>query len=679
MRQIIIVAALLALGLVTSGARADSAGDIAAMRAAVAAAGADDWTGAEAAVAEAGPVAKALVRWQHLRAAADGLSFADYAGFVAQHPGWPGLERLRREGEALLGPEVPPEDVARWFADAPAQTPRGALAHARALVTLGREDEAQEVIRRAWLGLPLAGQELGAFMAGWGRVTGPLLRDRAEAMLWRRRTGDAERLLPLLGDDIRALVEARIALIRREEGAMRQVEALPEAMADDPGLARDRTALLVQEGLREQAIALMLSRAPADLGQPQAWAGLRADLSRWLIRQGRMREAALLASMHGLEAEGDARVSFVDLEWIAGRAALLAGDGERARRHFGASEAAATGAAAQARAAFWAGRAAGDAGDAAPDYARAAALQPTFYALLAAEHLGQPLAPATYMPEDFGGWRDSGVLGSDLVVAMLLLEDAGEVADAALFALKLGQTLARDDLGRLGDLLDDTAMPFLAATMARAAAERGISLPLMQFPLHPLAARALPVTPALAMAVARQESAFNTRAGSGAGALGLMQLMPATAEEVARGLGLPFERARLTGDWEYNATLGAAYLAGLQEMFGASPVLVAAGYNAGPSRPRIWLAERGDPRRGEVDPVDWIEDIPFDETRNYVMRVVEGIPVYRARALGEGGAIGIGALIRGELPRIRPRARGQVDPPPPGYAPPATLRPVARP
>jgi soluble lytic murein transglycosylase len=165
-----------------------------------------------------------------------------------------------------------------------------------------------------------------------------------------------------------------------------------------------------------------------------------------------------------------------------------------------------------------------------------------------------------------------------------------------------------------------------------------------------------------------------------------MQLMPGTAEEVSEELGLGYDRARLTGDWEYNARLGTAYLAGLQEMFGNSPVMIAAGYNAGPGRPRTWMTQRGDPRTGGVDVIDWIEHIPFTETRTYVMRVTEAIPAYRARLSGEAGSIAFTALLNGALPFIRPQARpdaaalaearaveAEADAPAP------TLRPVARP
>jgi soluble lytic murein transglycosylase len=114
--------------------------------------------------------------------------------------------------------------------------------------------------------------------------------------------------------------------------------------------------------------------------------------------------------------------------------------------------------------------------------------------------------------------------------------------------------------------------------------------------------------------------------------------MPRTAQKVAGGLGLRYDRARLTNDWRYNARLGQAYLSGLIAEFGSYPLAVA-GYNAGPNRVFQWLRDYGDPRAGQVDMIDWIETIPFAETRNYVQRVMEGLHVYRARINGAASPI----------------------------------------
>ena len=141
----------------------------------------------------------------------------------------------------------------------------------------------------------------------------------------------------------------------------------------------------------------------------------------------------------------------------------------------------------------------------------------------------------------------------------------------------------------------------------------------------------LPVPMEMALAIARRESEFDPSVASGVGALGLMQVMPATAKEVAEGLGIDYARDSVLNDWSYNATLGAAYLATLSERYDGNVVMMSAAYNAGPSRPDRWVSEQGDPRKGEMDVIDWIEAIPFNETRNYVMRVAESLPVYRAR------------------------------------------------
>jgi soluble lytic murein transglycosylase len=198
--------------------------------------------------------------------------------------------------------------------------------------------------------------------------------------------------------------------------------------------------------------------------------------------------------------------------------------------------------------------------------------------------------------------------------------------------------------------------PYLAVLAGKAAAERGVIVPTAYFPIHPLARRDWPVGPELALSIARRESEFNAGVSSPVGAQGLMQLMPATAREVSGWLGLPYSQTRLT-NWEYNAALGTRYLQMLEEMFGTSPVLIAAGYNAGPGRPRQWMGQRGDIRDAHVDVVDWIEHIPFAETRTYVMRVSESIPVYQARLTGQTGPIEFTRLLKGEPPHIRPQAR----------------------
>jgi soluble lytic murein transglycosylase len=179
----------------------------------------------------------------------------------------------------------------------------------------------------------------------------------------------------------------------------------------------------------------------------------------------------------------------------------------------------------------------------------------------------------------------------------------------------------------------------------------------------------MPVAEELALAIARRESEFDPAVMSGVGARGLMQLMPATAREVAGNLNLRYSRDRLISDPVYNARLGTAYLEELLLTFDGNMVMTSAGYNAGPSRPIRWMNERGDPRRGGMNIIDWIEHIPFDETRNYVMRVTESLPVYRARLTGEVEAIRLTEELQGRPGHRRTAMKGEIRRPKPRPAP----------
>jgi soluble lytic murein transglycosylase len=396
------------------------------------------------------------------------------------------------------------------------------------------------------------------------------------------------------------------------------------------------------------------------------------------MREGEAASAYALASQHFIAPEED---NYSDLEWLSGYIALTyLDDPARAKTHFTRFDAAVSSPISKGRAGYWLGRAEdalGNADAAMVAYEAGAQHQTSFYGLLSAERLGLPLDPDLAGGALFGDWQDSDLLTNDLIEAGLLLLGADQRGLAVLFFAQAAETLSAEEIGQLAALFMEMEEPFYAILIAKTAVRRGLMIHDAYFPIHPMAQMDLPVEPALALAIARQESEFRTDAGSSVGALGLMQLMPATAQEVAEGLGLPYSRARLTSDWGYNATLGSRYLAYLTEQFGDAPVMIAAGYNAGPSRPRAWMGERGDPRRGfghdeTIDVIDWIEHIPFRETRNYVMRVTEGIPVYRARLGGDIGPVRFTDLLIGTAPVVRPVAR------PDRTEPDAMIRPPVR-
>jgi soluble lytic murein transglycosylase len=224
---------------------------------------------------------------------------------------------------------------------------------------------------------------------------------------------------------------------------------------------------------------------------------------------------------------------------------------------------------------------------------------------------------------------------------------AGDKGGAKRFLLHLAESLDGTELDQLADMTLALDEPHLALAIAKAAAERGVILPRAYFPLTDMVPDGLPVSRALALSITRRESEFNPVVGSSAGAQGLMQLMPATAKRMAEVTGQDFSVGRLTSDPAFNVTMGSAYLRVLVDEFGPSVALVASGYNAGPGRPRRWVGEFGDPRDPSVDVVDWVETIPFTETRTYVMRVVESLVIYRAKLKGAVGPVRVTAELRG--------------------------------
>ena len=216
--------------------------------------------------------------------------------------------------------------------------------------------------------------------------------------------------------------------------------------------------------------------------------------------------------------------------------------------------------------------------------------------------------------------------------AALLLTAWHEPGRARAFLLRMAEVApdaaAQSLAARLALALD---LPETAVFIARRMGLEGRMLPRAGWPMpvHPPADG--PVDPAVVLALIRQESSFDRGVVSPAGARGLMQLLPGTAEQVAHTLGASVTRVALTTDPARNMQLGTAYLAGLLARYHGSLPLAVAAYNAGPHRVDQWLAETGPPTGGAAGMVDWIEQIPYGETRNYVQRVLENVVIYLAR------------------------------------------------
>jgi soluble lytic murein transglycosylase len=648
-----VLAVCLALVLPASSAVAQSADAVAAVRAI----SQDGWDAAYGIVDPDDALTRDVITWMRLREGE--TSFADYLGFTSRRVDWPSMDRVFAKGEEILPAETLPATTIGWFAGRMPETGEGAVRLADALIATKDLNSAHAMLIDVWLTSNLTNSGHAAMIDGFADVLAPHHVARTDALLWRWRTTAAKRMISLLDEDEAALVQARLGYISKSGDISARVDAVTPALKDNAGLNYDRYNWLADRGDRTDAIVILKARSTsvAALGEPFRWSGWRRSLARWEMREGRAQSAYDLASKHFL-TDGSA---FADLEWVAGYVALTyLDDPTLALTHFQAANAAVASPISVGRMQYWIGRSyevLDNQPAAVAAYRIAAQHQTGFYGLLAAEKLGLSLDAALTGAADPTDWQNAPFMSDDLTRAALTLLQAGERGHAVRFFAELGKQLPPDDLARLGAWLRSKDEAYYAVLLGKTAVARGVLVPSIYFPLHDLADMEQPVPPALSLSIARRESEFNAVVGSPVGALGLMQLMPATAKEVAGFIGEPYSRARLTSDWAYNARLGSKYLSMLEEDFGYSPVMMAAGYNAGPSRPKAWMDERGDPRVGEVNVVDWIEHIPFRETRNYVMRVTESIPVYEARLTSKVGPIRFTDLLIGVKPIVRPRPR----------------------
>lgn len=636
---------LAALGLLLASPWPVQAGEVAGLRTALSAAGAEDWAAATAAAE--GQVSDDIVEWLRLRSGEGQLG--EYEAFLQRRPDWPGLGLLREKGEAAVARSTSAERVLAWFNGGQPETVEGSFALIRAYTALGQTDAARAEAVRAWLALSFTAEQEAALLEAYPKALAQVNETRLDRLLWDGEATEAARMLPRVGADWRKLAEARIALREESPGVDAKLKAVPAALSNNPGLAYERFIWRMRKDRYEEAATLIVdsSSSAETLGRPEDWAERRALLARRLLRDGDPRMAYRAAASHHLAGGSD----YADLEFIAGFVALRhLGDAQAGLDHFRRLTAAVSTPISLARGAYWEGRALDQLGqtDAArAAFARAAQNHTAYYGLLAAERQGMPLDPEILGRQQYPDWQTASFADSSVLQAAILLQQAGDRALAKRFLLHLAEGLNAQELGQLGDMALSLDEPHFAVLIGKQAAERGIILPRVYYPVTDLVPDGLAVSRALALSIARRESEFDPGVVSPAGARGLMQVMPETARMMATKLGKGFDRARLTSDPAYNAALGSEYLKQLLEEFGPSIALIASGYNAGPGRPRAWVEQFGDPRRDDVDVVDWVEMIPFSETRTYVMRVAESVVIYRAKLKGEAGPIDITGELKG--------------------------------
>jgi soluble lytic murein transglycosylase len=538
--------------------------------------------------------------------------------FLSSHPNYPGSNAIKRKLEPRLSASSP------YFKQFSPVTAKG-----KALKAIATNDavKAKEVFTSLDLTADTENDLTRAFASLNSREN---RRARMDKLLELGDYASALRSANRLGEGEASLVKLRAAFDDNKAPPRSYFNAVPTSHQQDPHYLLAKAQLSRRADEPEAAAPSLLSSRGKDADH---WIERRMIARKLLDEDNAKLAYKVAASHHGTGSDQ------LDADFYAGFIALrYLNDAQTALRHFDRAARAANTPASQSRGAYWLARAYDQAGNKAyakQSYAYAARFSTFYYGQLSAAKLGQPLslkqAPVSGLSRD-AFMRLAGVRAIATLYDMDETEQARSLVVEMAYSLQTGEQLTL--LGEIARKAEDAKGELLIGKLA---AQRGFAADITSYPLTgipPYKAVTGSAEKALVYSIARQESTFDPRAVSGAGAMGLMQMLPATASKTASRFGLAFEKSRLTSDAAFNAQLGAAHLGELMGDYG-SYILTAVAYNAGPKRVGEWIEKYGDPRKSGVDAVDFVERIPFSETRHYVQKVLENLQVYKMRFGGQ--------------------------------------------
>jgi soluble lytic murein transglycosylase len=590
-----------------------------------------DATQAESAITD--PVAKKLAEWIILRSDDNGASVERYRAFIAANPSWPSQTFLRRRLEAAMWDDHREDGVVwSWFENESPVSAKGRFSLARVMLARGDRANAERLVREAWRNDPMSEDTESTALDLFGALVTPADHEaRMDTLLYGSEHEAALRAAKRLGAGYVALAKARIASYKKAPNTRELLEAVPHELHSDPGYIFSKIQLLRREEKFAEAGQLMLSapRDPARLYNPDEWWIERRLVARKMIDLNEHRTAYLIARDAALPTRD---IYKTEQEFTAGWIALrFLNDPQAAMQHFARIGVGSVNPTTLARAGYWQGRAleaAGRSQEARAAYSAAAEQSTSYYGQLARAKLGLPQIALNAAPTGRGAER------LEIVRAVQVLYDLDEGEIAVPILADMGENGDPEALVGLGELASRHSDARGMLLVGKAALNRGLPFDFYAYPVTGIPsyqAIGPEVERSVIFSIARQESAFNPRDVSAAQAYGLMQVTPDAGHYVCKRAGVGFDLARMKTDATYNVTLGAAELGGLLEDYRGSYIMTFAAYNAGRGSVKKWIDRYGDPRDPKVDAVDWVELIPFSETRNYVQRVMENLQVYRAR------------------------------------------------
>lgn len=553
--------------------------------------------------------------------------FETIAKFITNHPDFPAMSRLREVAEQAMPGIMPDKELLEWFSANPPVTTFGMKMYAGVLIRSGQTDWAHREINNWWKKADLTPNDQSkGYMTFATYLDKSSHVERLRRLIYRGQYTNARAVAEALGNDYMALTEARIALRSGKGNADTYLARIPTSLQNDEGLMFDRLQFRRKDDNDAGAIEILNRQPDFDkMYDAEDWGKERGILARRLFEEQKYGLAYQLASNHKIKSGP----GFAANEWMAGWLALeYLNKPWDAFVHFERLYHNVETPISKSRAAYWAGLSSERLGHpeiAAKWYDVAAKHSTTFYGQIASEKLGHP-DKIVNVPV-----ASSGMKNGSLAQAAEWLKANDHKPEAGMFLNKMIEiSKTPQDFAAVAEVADDLSMRNFGIKAAQECEKKtGTALVGYAFPKIEKYMGDVEVEWALVHALVRQESRYDSDAVSAAGARGLMQLMPGTAQEVAKKSGMNHDTKWLTSKPAHNIALGTRYLQRLLDKYSGNYAMALAAYNAGPARVDRWVTEFGDPRSDKVDLVNWIEMIPIYETRNYVQRVLEGVYVYR--------------------------------------------------
>ena len=575
-----------------------------------------------------------LIEWIRYYNGASDLTFKDYINYVIENNNWPDIEKIKFKAETKIRFSDSPSDIISFFRENKIQSGIGKIYLGNAYISIGKKEEGIRLIREGYIEGSFGRAEQKQIVIKFKSFLNiEHHKKRISTLLWNKQYRTAQRLIKYVDKDYQKLYEARIGLISFAGGVDKLISNVPTQLKNDAGLVHDRINWRIKKKKFSSALNLLQDinkNSSAELIRPDKFWKLKNYAIRKLIDEHRYDEAYRLSINHGLKNNADIAAA----EWLAGWLSFsFLKDPTTASLHFKNIYDISSRPISKARGSFWLARSYSelDKKELAQEwFIESSRYNLTFYGQLANQYLPEQkkFSVNTYSePIDINDPNSEMI---EVYRAIYLLDELKEFRIMKKFIWSIARSDDTEERLRVAKLARILKRDDFAVQAGKFIYYDTLLLAPESFPSvnRPVFGKIIFPPQPFIHSVIRQESQFDSKAGSYAGAKGLMQIMPYTGKKLSKGLNLDYSKSRLINDPEYNVILGSAFLDQLLSMYDGSYILTLAAYNAGSSRVKRWIARYGDPRTNDIEPVDWIELIPFKETRNYVQRVMENLQVY---------------------------------------------------